>query len=115
MILKLEHEDSPKWISLKLKWTVTKPLHGASCLSTRQLSILMTKLIAIICTHGEWGKALEHRRDLLKVNIYCALSQNQAYSPFFLARNTVSRVICLELLQNWLMLHLTEHDNTFIL
>jgi hypothetical protein len=50
-----------------------------------------------------WGlqnpqEALEHERDSLKVNVFCALSQTKVYGPFFFAENMVAGVTYLVML-----------------
>ena len=41
-----------------------------------------------------------------KVSVFCAISSQKVYGPFFFAEETVTGVIYLEMLQLWLMPHL---------
>ena len=59
-------------------------------------------------------EALEHERDSLKVNVFCALSQTRVYGPFFFAENTVTGVPHLAMLQNWLLPQMSEDSDDFI-
>ena len=57
---------------------------------------------------------LEHERDSPKVNVYCVLSQTKVYGPFFFAENTVTGATYLTMLQNWLLLQMSEDSEDFI-
>jgi hypothetical protein len=48
-------------------------------------------------------ETLGHLRGLPKVSIYCVVSRTQVYVPFFFAENTPKGIICLYMLQNWLV------------
>jgi len=66
-----------------------------------------------------WGlqnpqEALEHERDSPKVNVFCALWQTKVYGPFFFAENTVTGVMYLAMLQNWLLRQMSEDSEDFI-
>jgi len=68
-------------------------------------------------TYGDYKipqEALEHERDSLKVNLFCALSQTKVYGPFFFAENTVTGVTYLAMLQNWLLPQMSEDSEDFI-
>jgi len=58
-------------------------------------------------------EALEHERDSPKV-VVCALSQTKLYGPFFFAENTVTGVMYLAVLQNWLLPQMSEDSEDFI-
>ncbi|PNF40782.1 hypothetical protein B7P43_G16927 [Cryptotermes secundus] len=45
---------------------------------------------------------IEHERDSPKVNVFCAVSQDKVYGPFFFEGNTVTGQTYLDMLQNWL-------------
>ena len=45
-------------------------------------------------------KAVEHQGDAHKINVYCVVPQDKAYSPFLFEKNTVTGQIYLEMLQN---------------
>ena len=64
-----------------------------------------------------WSEAnphatIEYERDSPKVNMFCAISKNHVYGPFFFERNVTGNVY-LQMLQNWLMDELiaNEHDD----
>lgn len=40
--------------------------------------------------------------DSLKVNVFCALSEQKVFGPLFLIENTITGVIYLDKLENWL-------------
>ena len=66
-----------------------------------------------------WGlqnpqEALEHERDSQKVNVFCALSQTKVCGPFFFAENTVTGVMYLAMLQNWLLPQMSEDSEDII-
>ena len=66
-----------------------------------------------------WGKdhpheTVEHQRDSPKVNVFCAVSQDRVYGPFFFEGNTVTGQAYLEMLQNWLFTLLQADSNDFI-
>jgi hypothetical protein len=55
-----------------------------------------------------WGKenphaTMEHVRDSLKVNVFCAVSSCKVYGPFFFAEPTVISINYLDMLQRWLI------------
>ena len=55
---------------------------------------------------------IEHVRDSLKVNVFCATSQSSVYGPLFFDGNTVNGPQYLAMLQNWLFPRL--HEDNFI-
>lgn len=66
-----------------------------------------------------WGtnhphETIEHQRDSPKVNVFCAVSQNKVYGPFFFEGNTVTGQTYLEMLQNWLFASLQADSNDFV-
>jgi hypothetical protein len=42
---------------------------------------------------------VEHQRDSPKVNVFCAISSQKVYGPFFFAEETVTGMIYLDMLQ----------------
>jgi hypothetical protein len=54
-----------------------------------------------------------HQRDSPKVNVFCAISSQKVYSPFFFAEETVTGMTYLDMLQLWLMPQL-QNIPTFI-
>jgi hypothetical protein len=56
---------------------------------------------------------VEHQRDSPKVNVFCAISSQKVYSPFFFAEETVTGKTYLDMLQLWLMPQL-QNISTFI-
>jgi hypothetical protein len=56
---------------------------------------------------------VEHQRDSPKVNVFCAVSSQKVYGPFFFAEETVTGMTYLDMLQLWLMPHL-QNIPTFI-
>ena len=64
-----------------------------------------------------WGEEnshaiIEHERDSPKVNVFCTISKNHVYDPFFFEGNVTDDVY-LQMLQNWLMDELiaNEHED----
>ncbi|PNF42433.1 hypothetical protein B7P43_G10117, partial [Cryptotermes secundus] len=61
-----------------------------------------------------WGSenprvSLEHVRDSPKVNVFCALSKERVYGPFFMER-TITGIVYLDMLQEFLIPQLDEDD-----
>jgi hypothetical protein len=46
---------------------------------------------------------VEHQRDSPKVNVFCAISSQKVYGPFFFADETVTGMTYLDMLHLWLM------------
>lgn len=46
---------------------------------------------------------MEHVRDSLKVNVFCAICTSHVYGPLFFTERTVTSVVYLDMLQLWLM------------
>jgi hypothetical protein len=44
---------------------------------------------------------VEHQRDCPKVNVFCAISSQKVYDPFFFAEETVTGMTYLDMLQLW--------------
>jgi hypothetical protein len=42
---------------------------------------------------------VEHRRDSPKINVFCAVSSQKMYGPFFFAEETINGMIYLDILQ----------------
>ncbi|PNF40249.1 hypothetical protein B7P43_G07078 [Cryptotermes secundus] len=66
-----------------------------------------------------WGtehphETVEHERDSPKVNVFCAVSQDKVYGPFFFEGNTVTGQTYLDMLQNWLFTSLQADSHDFI-
>jgi hypothetical protein len=57
-----------------------------------------------------WSINVTHK---LKKTVFCAISSQKVYGPFFFAEETVTDTICLETLQLWLMPQL-QNIPTFI-
>ena len=67
---------------------------------------------------GIWGSDnphayVDHQRDSPKVNVFCAISTQKVYGPFFFAEETVTGMTYLDMLQLWLMPQL-QNIPTFI-
>ena len=66
-----------------------------------------------------WGtepphQIVEHTRDSPKVNVFCAVSQDKVYGPFFFEGRTVTGRSYLEMLQVWLFPLLNADSDDFI-
>jgi len=57
---------------------------------------------------------IENVRDSPKVNVFCAISNEKLYGPFFFEEPTINGMICLHMLQNWLIPQLNEDSNDYI-
>jgi hypothetical protein len=62
-----------------------------------------------------WGSenprvSLEHVRDSPKVTMFCALSQERVYGPFFFMEMTITSIVYLDMLQQFLIPQLDEDD-----
>jgi len=44
---------------------------------------------------------VEHQCDSPKVNVFCTVSSQKVYGPFFVAEETVTGTIYLDMLQLW--------------
>ncbi|GBM51925.1 hypothetical protein AVEN_1508-1 [Araneus ventricosus] len=66
--------------------------------------------------HNEriWGTSNPHATveemdsDSSKVNVFCAMSQDKIFGPFFFRQNTANGIIYLDMLQSWLLPELEE-------
>jgi hypothetical protein len=61
------------------------------------------------CKVRIWGSenphaCVEHQCDSPKVNVFCAVSSQKVYGPFFSAEETVTGMTYLDMLQLWLQL-----------
>ena len=61
-----------------------------------------------------WGSknpraSLQHVRDSPKVNVFCALSKDRVYGPFFM-ETTITGIVYLDMLQQFLIPQLDEDD-----
>ncbi|PNF16254.1 hypothetical protein B7P43_G11654 [Cryptotermes secundus] len=56
----------------------------------------------------------EHERDFPKVNVFCAVSQDKVYGPFFFEGNTVTGQTYLDMLQNWFFTSPQADSHDFI-
>jgi len=66
-----------------------------------------------------WGlenphEIVQHERDSLKINVFCAVSVRKIYGPFFFEGNTVTGNSYLEMLQDWLFPQMNEDSEDFI-
>jgi hypothetical protein len=66
-----------------------------------------------------WGTenphvTVEHVRASPKVNVFCAVASCKVYGPFFFAEPTVTGIIYLDMLQQWLRAQLQEDSKDFI-
>lgn len=66
-----------------------------------------------------WGtenprETIQHERDSPKVNVFCAISTNKVFGPFFFEGATVTGQTYLKMLQNWLFPQLEEEARQFI-
>jgi len=53
-----------------------------------------------------WGSEnphayVEHQSDSPKVNVFCAISSQKVYGPFFFAEETVTGMTYLDMMQLW--------------
>jgi hypothetical protein len=48
------------------------------------------------------------------VNVFCAVSKKKVYGPIFFAEPTVTGMIYLDMLENWLMSQLNEDSNDYL-
>jgi hypothetical protein len=67
-----------------------------------------------------WGteqprRVVEHERNSLKVNVFCAMSKAKIYGPFFLAEKTIGEFYYLDMLQSWLFPQLEQDEANIIL
>lgn len=67
-----------------------------------------------------WGtenprEIVEHERDSPKLNVYCAVSKQKIYGPFFFQESTVTGTSYLDMVSEWLIPQLQEDSNDFIL
>ncbi|PNF25748.1 hypothetical protein B7P43_G12984 [Cryptotermes secundus] len=53
--------------------------------------------------------SLEHVRDNANLNVFCALSKERVYSPFFMEK-TITGIVYLDMLQGFLIPQLDEDD-----
>jgi hypothetical protein len=51
---------------------------------------------------------VEHSRDSPRINIFCAVSCDKLYGPFFFGEKTVDGIIYRDMLEMWLMPQLLE-------
>ena len=54
--------------------------------------------------------SLEHVRDSPKVNVFCTLSKERVYSPFFFMGMTITGIIYFDMLQEFLIPQLDKDD-----
>lgn len=62
-----------------------------------------------------WGsenphETLQHARDSPKVNVFCALSKNKMYGPYFFQETTINGIVYLDMLQQFLIPQIDEDD-----
>lgn len=66
-----------------------------------------------------WGtenprETTQYERDSPKVNVFCAISANKVFGPFFFEGATVTGLQYLEMLENWLFPQLEQEAQQFI-
>jgi len=66
-----------------------------------------------------WGTenlcvVIENVQDSPKVNVFCAISNEKVYGPFFFEEPTINGMIYLRMLENWLMPQLNGDSNGYI-
>lgn len=66
-----------------------------------------------------WGtenprETIQYERDSPKVNVFCAISTNKVFGPFFFEGATVTGLQYLEMLENWLFPQLEQEAQQFI-
>lgn len=66
-----------------------------------------------------WGteqphEIVQHERDSPKFNVFCAVSREKVYGPFFFVENTVTGITYLDMLENYLFPQLETDSNDFI-
>lgn len=67
-----------------------------------------------------WGtenprEIVQHERDSPKVNVYCAVSKQKVYGPFFFQEKTVRGTSYLDMVSEWLIPQVEEDSNDYIL
>jgi hypothetical protein len=67
-----------------------------------------------------WGTenpraTVQHIRDSLNVNVFCAISSRKVYGLFFFTEKSVNGFVYLDMLQLWLLPHLQEDSDNSIL
>ncbi|PNF26044.1 hypothetical protein B7P43_G06350 [Cryptotermes secundus] len=60
-----------------------------------------------------WGTR-QHVRDSPEANVFCAISKKNVYGPIFFAEPTVTVMIYLDMLEDWLMPQLNEDTNDYL-
>lgn len=50
------------------------------------------------------------KRDSLKVNVFCVVSRRCVFGPFFCMEDSVTGMVYLDMLENWLMPQLTDEE-----
>lgn len=66
-----------------------------------------------------WGSenpcvVVQHERDSPKLNVFCAMSVNKVYGPFFFAEKTVTGISYLDMLENWLFPQVQQDLQQFL-
>jgi hypothetical protein len=61
-----------------------------------------------LCSVKIWGSEnprayVKHQRDSPKVNMFCTISSQKVYGPFFFVEETVTGIAYLDMLRLWLM------------
>ena len=57
---------------------------------------------------------VENVRDSPKPNIFCSISNEKVYGPFFFEEPTVNGMLYSHMLENWLMPQLNEDSNDYV-
>ena len=66
-----------------------------------------------------WGTenprvVVENARNSPKVNVFCAISNEKLYGPFFFEEPTINGMLHLHMVENWLMARFNEDSNHYI-
>ncbi len=59
-------------------------------------------------------ETVEHKRNSPKVNVFCAVSRNKVFGPYFFETDTARGQSYLDMLQHWLFTLLQEDGPGFI-
>jgi hypothetical protein len=110
MVQQLSDEDHRRWLDfcLQLQDLISSDDHF---LEKVQFSDEATFHVsgAVNCHNVRiWGSEhphayVEHQCDSPKVNVFCTISSQKVYAPFFFAEETVTGMTYLDMLQLWLM------------
>jgi hypothetical protein len=116
MVQQLSDEDYRCWLHLRLQLTSSNDhfLVQFSDKVTFYVSGAVNRRYVRIWGSENPHSYVEHQRDSPKVSVFCAISSQKVYSPFFFAEETITGTTYLDTLQLWLMPQL-QNIQTFIL